>query len=49
MDDIKAELEEMENDNIITKVKEGEPTAWLNSLGPVVQSWIKLILGLCKF
>ena len=30
-DVIKAELDEMEKDNIITKIK-GEPTAWVNSL-----------------
>ena len=31
-DDIKHELEEMEQLDIITKVREGEPTAWVNSL-----------------
>ena len=29
MDDVKAELEEMEKDNIITKVKEGEQLGWI--------------------
>ena len=32
MDDIKVELDEVEKNNIITKVKEGEPTACVNSL-----------------
>ena len=31
-DDIKHELDEMEELDIITKVREGEPTAWVNSL-----------------
>ena len=31
-DAIKAELDDMEAKNIITKVREGEPTAWVNSL-----------------
>ena len=31
-DDIKAELDSMEANDIITKVREGEPTAWVNSL-----------------
>ena len=31
-DDIKDELEDMESQGIITKIKEGEPTAWVNSL-----------------
>ena len=31
-DDIKHELEEMEQLDIITKVREGGPTAWVNSL-----------------
>ena len=31
-DDIKAELTAMENKGIIAKLKEGEPTAWANSL-----------------
>ena len=31
-DDIKHELQEMEQLDIITKVREGEPTAWVNSL-----------------
>ena len=32
LDSIKAELDNMEAKNIITKVHEGEPTAWVNSL-----------------
>ena len=31
-DDIKDELDDMESRGIITKLKEGEPTAWVNSL-----------------
>ena len=31
-DDIKDELDDMESQGIITKLKEGEPTAWVNSL-----------------
>ena len=31
-DDIKDELDDMESCGIITKLKEGEPTAWVNSL-----------------
>lgn len=31
-DKIKDELEDMENQSIIQKIKEGEPTAWVNSL-----------------
>ena len=31
-DDIKEELDDMESRGIIAKLKEGEPTAWINSL-----------------
>ena len=31
-DDIKDEMDDMESRGIITKLKEGEPTAWVNSL-----------------
>ena len=31
-DDIKRELDEMVNSDIIAKIKEGEPTRWVNSL-----------------
>ena len=31
-DDIKEELDDMESQGIIAKLKEGEPTAWVNSL-----------------
>jgi transposase InsO family protein len=31
-DDVKSELDEMVDNDIIEKIKEGEPTAWVNSL-----------------
>ena len=44
-DDIKNELDDMEAQGIIAKIKEGEPTAWVvNGLLPIVWYIAEIVL-----